>query len=167
MGENDKQGELEIRSTTPENVPLILDFIKGIAEYEKLSHEVVATEETLHDSLFGDKPCAECLLAFLGEAPVAYAIYFHNFSTFIGRRGMYLEDLFVKPEYRARGIGKKLLVHLAGLAKERKCGRLEWMAIDWNEPAINFYKHLGAAMKDEWELFRLDEAGIADVAAMK
>jgi len=166
MEDGDNQGELEIRFTKPDDVPLILDFIEGIAEYEKLSHEVVATEETLRDSLFGERPCAECLLAFLGETPVAYAIFFHNFSTFIGRRGLYLEDLFVKPEYRARGIGKKLLVYLAGLAKERKCGRFEWMAIDWNEPAINFYKHLGAAMKDEWELFRLDEAGIASVAAM-
>ena len=103
-----------------------LNFIKGIAEYEKLSHEVVATEETLHDSLFGENPCAEALLAFQGETPVAYAIFFHNFSTFIGRRGLYLEDLYVKPEYRARGIGKKLLIYLAGLAKERDCGRFEW-----------------------------------------
>jgi len=158
--------DLTIRETAPEDVPLILEFIRGIADYEKLSHEVVATEETLHDSLFGENPCAECRLAFLGETPVAYAIFFHNFSTFIGRRGLYLEDLFVKPEFRGRGIGKTFLVHLAKLARERNCGRFEWVALDWNESAINFYKGLGAEMKPEWELFRLDEPGIAKVAAM-
>ena len=158
--------EVTIRETTPEDVPLILDFIRGIADYEKLAHEVVATEESLHDSLFGPNPCAECLLAFLDEEPAAYAIFFHNFSTFIGRRGLYLEDLFVKPEHRGLGIGKKLLVHLAGIAKERNCGRFEWVALDWNRPAIDFYESLGAEMKPEWELFRLDEAGIAKVAEM-
>jgi GNAT superfamily N-acetyltransferase len=158
--------EVTIRETTPEDAPLILDFIRGIAEYEKLAHEVVATEESLRDSLFGPDRCAECLLAFLGDEPVAYAIFFHNFSTFIGRRGLYLEDLFVKPERRGLGIGKRLLVHLAGIARDRKCGRFEWVALDWNESAINFYKNLGAEMKQEWELFRLDEAGIARVAEM-
>lgn len=156
--------DLTIRETTPEDVSLILDFIRGIADYEKLSHEVVATEDTLQDSLFGPNPCAECRLAFLGETPVAYAIFFHNFSTFIGRRGLYLEDLFVKPEFRGRGIGKTFLTHLATVAKERNCGRFEWVALDWNESAINFYKGLGAEMKPEWQVFRLDEAGIAKVA---
>ncbi len=166
MPENNAANEIVIRATAPEDAPLILDFIRGIAEYEKLSHEVVATEETLRESLFGENRCAECLLAFLDDKPVAYAIFFHNFSTFIGRRGLYLEDLFVKPEFRGRGIGKTMLVHLAKLAKERNCGRFEWVALDWNESAIGFYKQLGAEMKQEWELFRLDEAGIAKVAAL-
>ncbi len=158
-------GDVQIRATTPADVPLILEFIRGIADYEKLAHEVVATEAALHESLFGPQACAECLLAFLGEEPAAFAIFFHNFSTFVGRRGLYLEDLFVKPEHRGLGIGKKLLVHLAGIAKERNCGRFEWVALDWNERAIRFYQALGAEMKAEWQLFRLDEAGIANVAA--
>lgn len=148
--------ELEIRPATVTDVPLILDFIKGLAEYEKLAHEVVATEDVLRETLFGEKPAAEVVIGYLEDQPVCFALFFHNFSTFLGRPGLYLEDLFVKPEFRGRGFGRKLLSHLAKLAKERNCGRLEWWVLDWNEPAIRFYKSLGAIPMDEWTVFRLN-----------
>ena len=146
---------LNLRPTTESDVPLILQFIRELAEYEKLPHEVVADEATLRDELFGAKPVAECVIAEYGHAPVGFALYFHNFSTFVGRRGLYLEDLFVKPEYRGKGIGKALLVYLAQLAKSRNCGRFEWAVLDWNEPSINFYKNLSAQPMNEWTVYRL------------
>jgi GNAT superfamily N-acetyltransferase len=136
-------------------VPLVLAFIKELAEYERLSHAVIATEDLLREELFGDDPVAEVVLAYHRGTPVGFALFFHSMSTFVGRRGLYLEDLFVKPQYRGRGIGKALLIHLARLAKERRCGRFEWAVLDWNEPAIGFYKKLGAVPMDDWTVYRL------------
>ena len=131
-----------IRTTTEQDVPLILEFIRALAEYERLAHEARADEPTLREELFGANPVAECVIAEYDNVPVGFALFFHNFSTFVGRRGLYLEDLFVKPEYRGKGIGKALLIFLARLAKARNCGRFEWAVLDWNEPSINFIKVL-------------------------
>jgi GNAT superfamily N-acetyltransferase len=132
--------ELEILPATERDVPPILGFIRELAEYERLSHEVSATEETLANSLFGERPAAEVLLGYVGGDPAGFALFYHTFSTFVGRLGIYLEDLYVRPEFRGREVGRALLVYLARLAKERDCGRLEWWVLDWNEPAIRFYK---------------------------
>jgi GNAT superfamily N-acetyltransferase len=137
------------------DVPLILRLIKGLAEYEKLVHEVVATEERLRQSLFGPHPSAEVVIAYVGDEAVGFALFFHTYSTFLGQRGLYLEDLFVLPEWRGRGAGRALLTHLARIAAERGCGRFEWSVLDWNEPAINFYKNLGAKPMHEWTIFRV------------
>lgn len=147
--------EPEIRPATEEDVPLLLRFIKELAEYENLSHEVSATEEVLKESLFGERRVAEALLAHSGGEPAGFALFFHNFSTFLGRPGIYLEDLYVRPEFRGSGIGRALLVHLAKLAKERGCGRLEWWVLDWNESSIGFYKSLGAVAMDDWTVYRV------------
>ncbi|MGB3634066.1 MAG: GNAT family N-acetyltransferase [Rubrobacteraceae bacterium] len=147
--------EVEIRLATEEDVPLILRFIKQLAEYERLSHEVVATEESLRDSLFGEFRVAETLLAYLGDEPAGFALFFHNFSTFLGKPGIYLEDLYVSDEFRGAGVGRSLLAHLAKLAGKRGCGRLEWWVLDWNEPAIDFYKSLGAQPMDDWTVYRV------------
>lgn len=150
--------QLEIHTATAADVPLILEFIKGLAEYEKLSHEVVADEALLHEQLFGEPPTragAEVIIAYLAGKPVGFALFFHNFSTFLGRRGIYLEDLFVKPEVRGHGVGRALLGHLARLAVARGCGRLEWAVLNWNEPAIKFYQSLGAKPMDEWTVYRV------------
>jgi GNAT superfamily N-acetyltransferase len=155
---------LKIRNTTKEDVPLILQFIKEIAEYEKLSHEVITTEKVLMESLFGEKKSAEVVIGELEGKPVGYAIFFHNFSTFLGKKGLYLEDLFVKPEYRGKGFGKKLLLHLVKIAKDRKCGRMEWSVLDWNKPAIEFYESLGAKPMNGWTVYRLDEDNIEVLA---
>ena len=144
-----------IRQAEKSDVPTILHFIKGLAEYEHLSHEVVATEELLTESLFSENKVAYCKLAFEGETAVGFALYFYNFSTFLGRKGIYLEDLFVDPDQRGKGYGKALLVSLAKQAVEEGCGRVEWSVLDWNEPSINFYKSLGAVPMDEWTVFRL------------
>ncbi len=138
-----------------QDIPTILNFIRELALYEKLSHEVVATEETLEQSLFGPKPVAYCLIGYFQEEPVAFAIYFYNFSTFLGCRGLYLEDLYVKPAMRGRGIGEKMLRFLAHIAVEEGCGRFEWSVLDWNESAIKFYRKLGAEPMDEWTVFRV------------
>jgi GNAT superfamily N-acetyltransferase len=157
--------ELEIRGATEDDVPLILSLIKELAGYERLSHEVVATEEMLRDSLFGERRVAEALLGYLGDDPAGFALFFHNFSTFLGRPGIYLEDLFVRPEFRGSGIGRAMLVHLARLARERGCGRLEWWVLDWNEPAIGFYKSLGAEAMDDWTVYRLAGTALEDLAS--
>ena len=157
--------ELEIRAATEEDVPLILSLIKELAEYERLSHEVVATEEALRDSLFGERPVAEVLIGQLGDEPVGFALFFHNFSTFLGKPGIYLEDLYVRPEFRGAGIGRALLVHLARLARERGCGRLEWSVLDWNEPAIGFYKKIGASPVSGWTVYRVTGEALDDMAA--
>ena len=150
---------LAIRPATEQDVPLILGFIKALAEYERLSDEVVATEEGLRQSLFGPRAYAECVLGYWEGRPAGFALFFHNFSTFLGRPGVYLEDLFVAPEGRGKGVGRALLRHLARIATERNCGRLEWSVLDWNESAIGFYKSLGAEPLDEWTTFRIrDEA---------
>jgi GNAT superfamily N-acetyltransferase len=145
---------LRIERARETDLSLILSFIKELAEYERLSHEVVATEELLRESLFGENVKAEVVIAYDQDQAVGFALFFHNFSTFMGRPGIYLEDLYVKPHARGRGIGRALLSFLARLAKERGCGRLEWAVLDWNEPAIRFYKNLGAVPMDEWTVFR-------------
>jgi GNAT superfamily N-acetyltransferase len=144
-----------IRQATEQDVPLILSFIRQLAEYERLSHEAVVNEKTLRESLFGPRRYAEVLLGYAGEKPVAFAVFFHNFSTFLGRPGLYLEDLFVIPEMRGKGFGRTMLVELARIARERNCGRFEWAVLDWNQPAIQFYKNLGAIPMDEWTIFRV------------
>lgn len=155
----------DIKPATKEDVPLILSFIKELAEYEKLSHEVVATEAILEETLFGENAHAEVIIATLNETPVAFALFFHNFSTFLGRPGIYLEDLYVSPEARGNGVGQKMLAYLAKLAKERKCGRLEWWVLDWNEDAIGFYKRIGAIPMDEWTVFRVTGQSLDDLAS--
>lgn len=147
--------EVDIRFATKDDVPLLLGFIKELAEYEHLSHEVSATEETLRESLFGERRVAETLLAHSGGEPAGFALFFHNFSTFLGKPGIYLEDLYVQPEFRGSGIGRTLLVHLARLVEERGCGRLEWWVLDWNELSIGFYESLGAVAMDDWTVYRL------------
>ncbi|MEK7254836.1 MAG: GNAT family N-acetyltransferase [Bacteroidota bacterium] len=156
---------LQILPASEKDIPLILQFIKELAEYERLSHVVVATEEMLHDALFGHRKVAEVLLAFWEGQPAGFALFFFNFSTFLARPGIYLEDLFVRPEFRRKSIGKALLIALAKLAMERNCGRLEWSVLDWNEPAIDFYKSLGAVPMDEWTVFRLTGEGLEKLAA--
>ncbi|MDB6089360.1 MAG: N-acetyltransferase [Gammaproteobacteria bacterium] len=153
-----------IRPATEHDVPVILAFIRDLAQYERLEHEVVATEAGLRNALFGPRPYAEVAFACIAAEPVGFALFFHNFSTFLGRPGIYLEDLFVRPDARGRGIGKRLLVWLAHTAVERGCGRLEWAVLDWNEPAISFYRNLGATLKSEWQMFRLTGAALTDLA---
>ncbi|MBA3415527.1 MAG: GNAT family N-acetyltransferase [Chloroflexia bacterium] len=154
-----------VREASEEDVPLILSFIRELAEYEKLSHEVVATEEELRKSLFGERRYAEVLIAEHDGSPAGFALFFHNFSTFLGKPGVYLEDLYVNPAFRGAGVGKKLLVHLASLAKRRGCGRLEWWVLDWNEPSIGFYKNLGATAMDDWTIYRLAGTALDDLAS--
>lgn len=158
------QNKFEIKPATPADIPLILQFIKELAEYEKLAHEVVATEEILRNNLFTKHSHAEVILGYLNEEPVSFALYFHNFSTFLGRPGIYLEDLFVRPSVRSQGIGQKMLAYLAKLAKERDCGRFEWWVLDWNKPAINFYQRIGAKPMDEWTVYRLSGQALDDLA---
>ena len=146
---------MKIRTATPEDVPIILQLIHDLATYERAPDEVTATEEQLNQVLFGPRPAAEVVLALEGDAPVGFAVFFHNFSTWLGRPGLYLEDLFVKPEERGKGYGRALLVHLARIARDRGCGRMEWAVLDWNETAIQFYRALGAKPMHEWTVFRL------------
>ncbi len=153
---------LAIRPATAADIPLILSFIRGLAEYEKLSHEVEATEDKLRATLFpaDGKPAAECVLASYEGKPAGFAIYFFNYSTFLAKPGLYLEDLFVLPELRGLGIGKGLLLHLAKHANALGCGRMEWTVLDWNQPAIDFYDSLGAVRKNEWKICRLTGAAL-------
>lgn len=155
---------VQVMAATAADVPIILDLIRGLAEYEKLSTEVVASEELLHQHLFGPKPVAEVRIAWLRNEAVGFALYFHNFSTFLGRPGIYLEDIYVRPEFRGKGIGKALLKEVARVAAERKCGRLEWSVLDWNEPAIRFYKSLGAKPMSEWTVYRMTAEAIEKLA---
>ncbi len=157
-------GPLRIRPATLADAPTILEFIRELADYERLSHQMVATEDAVRATLFGDRPAAEVLFATLGEAPVGFALFFHSYSTFLARRGVYLEDLFVRPEARGRGVGRALLVELAKVAVERDCGRLEWSVLDWNDPAIGFYRSLGAEPMSGWTVFRLTGNAIARLA---
>lgn len=153
-----------IRTATSDDLPLVLAFIRELAEYERLSQDVSASEEGLRAALFGDRPGAEVLLAFVGEEPAGFAVFFHNFSTFVGRKGLYLEDLFVRPAMRRSGVGRQLLRHLAGIARDRGCGRFEWTVLDWNAPAIAFYQRLGARVLEDWRVCRMDAAAIARLA---
>ena len=144
-----------IRPANKADVPVVLSFIKKLADYERLSHEVVASEALLTETLFGRRRTAEVALGYFKRVPVGFVLYFHNFSTFLGRPGIYIEDLFVDEAFRRRGFGAALLRYVAKLAKQRKCGRLEWAVLDWNEPAINFYRKLGAIPMSEWTVFRV------------
>lgn len=155
---------ISIAPATPDDVPTILAFIRELAEYERLLDKVSATEELLRDSLFGPRPYAEALIARLDNTPVGYALFFHNYSTFLARPGIYLEDVYVQPASRGRGIGKALLREVAKIARERNCGRLEWSVLNWNTPSIEFYQSLGARPLDEWTMYRLDEGGIESLA---
>ncbi len=147
--------KIKIRPSTEADIPLIHSLIKEIAEYEKLSNEVVATEEKVRQTLFGEKSYAEVIIAEYENEPVGQALFFHNYSTFLAQPGIYLEDLFVRPNFRGKGIGKELLKSLVKIAKQRNCGRVEWVVLNWNEPAINFYKSLGAVPMNEWTTYRL------------
>jgi GNAT superfamily N-acetyltransferase len=156
--------DFQICPARVEDVPIILSLIRDLATYERAPDEVSATEEQLVDVLFGERPAAEVLLAFEGKTPVGFAVYFYNFSTWLGRSGLYLEDLFVNPEKRGKGYGRALLVELAKIARDRGCGRMEWAVLNWNEPAIKFYRALGAKPMDEWTVFRLTPEEIAKLA---
>jgi GNAT superfamily N-acetyltransferase len=159
-----EKANVEIKPAREEDVPVILAFIKELAEYERLSHTVVATEDILRQSLFEENRGAEVVIGYYKEKPVGFALFFHNFSTFLGRPGLYLEDLYVKPEFRGKGIGRTMFHYLAKLAKERNCGRLEWSVLDWNEPAIKFYKSLGAVSLDDWTIFRITGEALEHLA---
>ncbi len=165
MSQTGGKGIFTIRKAEKADVPVILYFIEKLAEYEKLSHEVEATEADLELYLFGDQKHAEVLIGYEEEKPVGFALYFHNFSTFLGKPGIYLEDLFVLESHRGLGYGRRLLSSLAHLALERKCGRLEWAVLDWNEPSIEFYKSLGARLMNEWIVNRLSGENLAKLAA--
>ena len=156
---------ITLRAARPADVPTILRFIQGLAEYEKLAHLCVATEAGLTETLFGPRPYAEVILAFWNDAPAGLALFFHNYSTFLAKPGIYLEDLFVEPSFRGKGLGKALLKELARVAVERNCGRLEWSVLDWNEPSIQFYKSLGAVAMDEWTGYRVTGDALASLAA--
>jgi GNAT superfamily N-acetyltransferase len=151
-----EQTRIHLRPATREDVPTILALIRGLAEYEKLAHEVEADEARLADTLFGARPGAEVVIAEVDGMPAGFALFFHNYSTFLAKPGLYLEDLFVLPDYRGHGIGRALMVHLAKLAVARGCGRFEWSVLDWNAPAIGFYRSLGAIGMDEWTVQRVD-----------
>lgn len=157
--------DFQIRPATIAEIPVILQLVRGIAEYERLSHEVVATEESLRESLFGARPAAEVAIGYAGTEPAGFAVYFHNYSTFLGRAGLYLEDIFVKPEWRRQGLGRQLLAHVAEVAVFRGCVRLEWAVLDWNEPAIRFYEKLGARAMDEWTVYRMTGEALERLAA--
>ncbi|HEX9560531.1 MAG TPA: GNAT family N-acetyltransferase [Candidatus Dormibacteraeota bacterium] len=155
---------MNLRTATRNDVPVIAELIRGLARFEKLEHEVVMTEALLDVGLFGDRPYAEVVLADDDGRPVGFALFFHNFSTFLGRPGIYLEDLFVLPEHRGSGIGRMLLAHLARLAVERGCGRLEWAVLDWNRDAIQFYERLGARPNSDWTVYRLTGEALTGLA---
>lgn len=153
-----------IRPATPADVALILQLVRELAEFEREADKVVATEPLLHEALFGEHKAAEAVIAELDGAPVGMALFFHNFSTWTGWRGIYLEDLYVTPEARGAGVGKALLQHLAGLAVERGCTRFEWSVLDWNQKAIDFYKAMGAAPMDEWTVYRVSGEALVKLA---
>jgi GNAT superfamily N-acetyltransferase len=156
---------LTLRPARREDSGLILQFIRELAEYERLSGEVVATEDGIAATLFGEDAVPRCLLAFVGDEPAGFALYFRTYSTFLGRPGLYLEDLFVRPAFRRRGIGRRLLAELARIARDEGCGRFEWAVLDWNTPAIDFYRSLGAVGMNEWTVYRLTGAPLERLAA--
>ncbi len=157
--------DITLRPAVPVDIPLILEFVHELAEYEKLAHEAVATEAQFQEALFGEKPVIEVVLAQADGEPAGFALFFTSFSTFVGKPGIYLEDLFVRPAFRHRGIARRLMQHLAGLAVERGYGRFEWSVLDWNEPAIAFYRSLGAVPMDEWTVQRLTGEALHKLAA--
>ena len=156
--------DVRLRPAARDDVGQILSFIRELAEYEKLAHEAVADEATLAAQLFGERPAAEVVIAEVDGQPAGFALFFHNFSTFLGQRGLYLEDLFVRPQFRGLGLGRRLMAHLAKLAVERDCGRFEWSVLDWNTPAIDFYRRLGATGMDEWTVQRVSGEALRALA---
>jgi GNAT superfamily N-acetyltransferase len=156
--------DIEIRKATVDDSALILRFVKDLAVYEKAGHEVAATVSDIKQSLFGENSTAKALICHINNEPAGFAVYFFNYSTWLGKHGLYLEDLYVSPEYRSVGAGKALLKHLAKIALSEKCGRFEWSVLDWNEPAINFYKSIGARPQDEWVGYRLEGKNLEDFA---
>jgi GNAT superfamily N-acetyltransferase len=156
----------EIRPASEADVPVIYSFIKKLAAFEKLTHEVAATETLLRETLFGSRRTAEVAIGYCEGKPVGFVLFFHNYSTFLGRPGLYIEDLFVDEAHRRRGFGRALLLYVARLANERRCGRLEWAVLDWNEPAINFYKKLGAVAMNEWTIYRVTGEALSKLAKM-
>ena len=159
------RGSADIRSARPQDCARLIELIRALATYEKLAHAAVGTEEELRTELFGESPVIEAVLAWEGARPVGFALYFHNYSTFLTRRGLYLEDLFVVPEARGRGIGKSLIHHCARTAVERRCGRFEWAVLDWNQTAIDFYQSIGAAVLPDWRICRLTGESLQRFAA--
>ena len=157
--------KFRIEPATEKDASLLLQFIKELAEYERLSDAVTATVDELRGALFGSRPAAEALIGYAGAEPAGFALFFHNFSTFLSRRGLYLEDLFVRPQWRGQGLGRQLLAELARVALERGCGRLEWSVLDWNTPSIGFYKALGARAMDDWTVYRLTGEPLRRLAA--
>lgn len=156
---------VQIAPATTDDVPALMALIRGLAEYEKLTHQLRMTPEALREHLFGPRPYAEAAIARVGGEAVGYAIWFHNYSTFLAKPGLYLEDVFVLPEHRAHGVGRAMLRYVARIARERGCGRFEWSVLDWNEPAINFYRRIGADILPDWRICRMDETAIARLAA--
>ena len=156
---------LSISAASPADVPLILALIRELADYERMSEQVVATEADIERALFGERPCAEAVIARVGDEAVGFALFFQSFSTFVGRPGLYLEDLYVRPPHRGHGIGRRLLAHLAHVAVERGCGRFEWSVLDWNELAIASYRRAGAVPMDEWTVYRLTGQPLRALAA--
>ncbi len=161
----DRIAQVDIRPAAAGDVPLVLRFIRELAEYERLADQVVATEESLRQTLFGPQPKAEVVFAMVDGAEAGFALFFHNYSTFLGRLGIYLEDLYVRPELRGRGVGGALLRHLARVALARGCGRLEWAVLDWNEPALAFYRSIGARPVEGWTVHRLAGDALDQLAA--
>lgn len=157
--------QIRLRAAQREDVPVILRFIRGLAEYERLAHECEATEAALESTLFGDRPAAEVVLAFVGSDAAGFALFFHNYSTFLAQPGLYLEDLFVDPGFRGRGVGRALLAHLAAIAEARGCGRFEWSVLDWNVDAIAFYEKLGARGMSDWTVHRVTGDALVSLAA--
>jgi GNAT superfamily N-acetyltransferase len=157
--------DFEIRPAVVDDVPLILSFIKKLADYERLAHEVVATEESLRETLFNSRKTAEVAIGYFQNKAIGLVLFFHSYSTFLGRPGLYIEDLFVDEAYRRRGFGAALLRYVAALAIERKCGRLEWSVLDWNKPAVDFYTKLGAVPMSGWTVFRITGQSLANLAA--
>ena len=158
--------DIQIRLATPADISLILEFVHAIADFGNLSHQVTTTEARLKEALFGEKPSAEVSLFFVNHQPAGYAVYFHNFSTFEGKKGLYLEDLFIKPEFRGRGAGKRLLKYLAQLALERDCARFEWVVLDWNKNAIEFYEGIGAEVLPSFKVCRMNRSAIEQFASV-
>ena len=156
--------DIRIVPATERDVTAIVSLIRELAVYERIEHEMDATEDDVREALFGEWPSAEAILAYAAGELAGYALFFHNFSTLVGRRGLYLEDLFVLPAFRGRGVGRRLLSHVAHLAVERRCGRMEWSVLDWNEPAIRFYRSIGAKPMDEWTVYRLTGDALARAA---
>lgn len=163
MSEITNEQQLKIRQANENDVALIMQFVRAIAEFENLSDHVVSTEDSLRKHLFGERPYAEAVIAELGKEPAGFAMFFHNFSSFLGRPGLYIEDIYVYPEYRSNGIGRALMKHCAQVALERDCIRMEWSALDWN-PARRFYEHLGAQGHEEWIMYRLEGRNLSELA---